>query len=343
MKRVAWEKLVSDRFGAMGKILALVVLTACAEAQPKPIGDLPKLIQTIDLPGVQGRLDHLDLDPVGQRLFLGALENDSLEVIDLVKGQVLKHLGGLGGPQGVAFLPGTNEVLIAGRDTGNLVVLSATTWEEKRRLVFGIEADNLHYLPAAGVVLLGFGNGAVAFIDAKTDQIVGTVPLGGHPEGLQGQAATGRVLVNVPTTGALFAVDLTTHQILAKWSPTGLFSNYPLAVQETRHRGAYYSHFPSQVTLFDTITGATLAQKDAPGDIDDLFFDDLTDRLYLVSGAGRLEFWSVPASGQPTSLGSVETAAGARTGFYNGALHRLYVAAPARNGRVAQILVFQTP
>ena len=46
-----------------------------------------RLVQTIPLPHVKGRIDHLAVDVAGQRLFIAALGNNSLEVID----RVLKH------------------------------------------------------------------------------------------------------------------------------------------------------------------------------------------------------------------------------------------------------------
>src|SRR4030095_16801560 len=42
---------------------------------------LVKLSKTIALPGVSGRIDHLDVDLPGQRLFVAALGNNTVEVI----------------------------------------------------------------------------------------------------------------------------------------------------------------------------------------------------------------------------------------------------------------------
>ena len=42
-----------------------------------------KLETTIPMTDVQGRIDHLSIDLKGQRLFVAALGNNSLEVIDL--------------------------------------------------------------------------------------------------------------------------------------------------------------------------------------------------------------------------------------------------------------------
>ena len=45
-------------------------------------------VQTIRLDGVEGRIDHFGLDAKGKRLFVSALGNDTVKVVDLVAGKV---------------------------------------------------------------------------------------------------------------------------------------------------------------------------------------------------------------------------------------------------------------
>src|SRR5436190_23391545 len=63
-----------------------------------------RLVDSIPLPGVEGRIDHLAADLDGQRLFVAALGNNTLEVLDLAARKVVHRIGGLYEPQGVAFL-----------------------------------------------------------------------------------------------------------------------------------------------------------------------------------------------------------------------------------------------
>src|SRR5215469_11968104 len=48
-----------------------------------------KLVQTIPMPNVKGRIDHMDVDVKGKRLFVAGLENGSLEIVDLDAGSSL--------------------------------------------------------------------------------------------------------------------------------------------------------------------------------------------------------------------------------------------------------------
>ncbi|PYK47052.1 MAG: hypothetical protein DME46_00545 [Verrucomicrobia bacterium] len=63
-----------------------------------------QLKQTISLPGVEGRIDHLDLDAANERLFVCALGNNTVEVLDLRKGERVRTISGLGSPQGLVYI-----------------------------------------------------------------------------------------------------------------------------------------------------------------------------------------------------------------------------------------------
>jgi hypothetical protein len=82
--------------------ILVVAATSLSSAESNEVGI--RLKQTIPLPGVEGRLDHLAFDPAGKRLFLCALGNNSVEVLDLNKGERVHSISGLGAPQGIAFV-----------------------------------------------------------------------------------------------------------------------------------------------------------------------------------------------------------------------------------------------
>src|SRR5215208_3276430 len=101
--------------------LLLIFLTACNNIPhttfetPKLEGGATpmKLIQNIPLQGVEGRIDHLAIDINGQRLFVAALGNNTVEVIDLKSGKRAGTISGLAEPQGVLYLPDSNLLYVA--------------------------------------------------------------------------------------------------------------------------------------------------------------------------------------------------------------------------------------
>src|SRR5919199_2049250 len=67
--------------------------------------------QSIPLPGVEGRIDHMVIDSQGGRLFVATLGNNTVEVIDLTAGKVTDEIKNLKEPQGIAYVPEGNKLL----------------------------------------------------------------------------------------------------------------------------------------------------------------------------------------------------------------------------------------
>ena len=66
----------------------LSLISASAAINAGHGADVAPLIlqQSIPLPGVKGKFDHVAIDLVGQRVFIAAKVNDTLEVVDLKTG-----------------------------------------------------------------------------------------------------------------------------------------------------------------------------------------------------------------------------------------------------------------
>ena len=77
-------------------------------------GQMPlTLVGTIDLPRVEGRIDHLAVDTAAQRLYVAALGNNTVEVLDLKGSSYAKRLPGFREPQGIAVVPDAKLVAVA--------------------------------------------------------------------------------------------------------------------------------------------------------------------------------------------------------------------------------------
>src|SRR5438034_3610516 len=80
--------------------LYLCLLLSIHAAEPLTM----KLTKTIPLPGVKGRFDHFAVDAKGRRLFVAALGNNTLEVVDLAAGKRIQSVRGMSKPTGVLYL-----------------------------------------------------------------------------------------------------------------------------------------------------------------------------------------------------------------------------------------------
>ena len=102
-----------------------------------------KLRQTIPLSGVEGRIDHFAFDPAGERLFVCGLGNNTVEVLDLRKGERVHSITGLGAPQGVAYVPELDRVFVANDKGGICRIYDGKSFQALGELNFEDDADNV--------------------------------------------------------------------------------------------------------------------------------------------------------------------------------------------------------
>ena len=155
------------------------------------------LEKEIALPGVEGRIDHFSVDIPNQRLFVAALENGSVEILDIRRGERTAEIKGLKEPQGVYYDAKTGRIYVATGGDGRLRIYDGKSLALQETLEFGSDADNVRYDQQSGDIWVGYGNGGIGIVNS-TGQNLGSVALGSHPESFQFEQNGDRVYVNVP-------------------------------------------------------------------------------------------------------------------------------------------------
>jgi DNA-binding beta-propeller fold protein YncE len=304
-----------------------------------------KLVQTIPLPGVDGRIDHMAVDAKGRRLYVAALGNDTVEVIDLAAGKPAGTIRGVKKSQGVAYLPDLDRVVVASGGDGACRFYDAATLRPTAEVRGLDDADNVRYDAAAKRVYVGYGEGAggaLAVIDAEKGVKVADVKLAGHPESFRLEEKGPRIFVNVPDAGHVAVVDRDKAAVVATWPVKDAAAFFPLALDEAGHRLLLGCRRPAKLVVLDTEAGKTVATADCAGDADDLFLDAANKRVYVIGGEGAVTVIDRPDADHYAAAGRVRTAAGARTGLFDAAAGRLYVAVPHRGDQAAEVRVFAT-
>ena len=311
------------------------------------------LVQTIPMPGVEGRLDHFALDAKEQRLFLAALGNNTVEVIDLAAGKVIHQITGLKEPQGVAFIPETYEVVVANGDDGSVRFFDTATWALVKSIDLKGDADNVRYDSARHMVYVGYGDGGIAAIHPTTHAVVTTIPLSGHPEAFALETTGSRIFVNEPNSHHVAVLDRSTTAAIGTWELAKGFpdfftasvdrasANFPMAVDETNHRLFIGCRKPSCMLVFDTVNNKPVARIDVSGDTDDIFYDATTKRLYISCGEGYIDVVEQADVDHYRRTVKIPSASGARTSFWIPEQRRLYLAVPHRGSQPCSVLVYQ--
>jgi len=192
-------------------------------------GQSLELVATIPMPSVKGRIDHFAVDAKGQRLFVAALGNDTVEVLDIARNRHEKSLAGFGEPQGLLYLQETQQLYVGNGSSNRLDVLDGRSFKRALRMDKLDDADNLRYDPAAGSVIVGYGTGALRIVDARSGASKGDIALAGHPEAFQVERGGTRIFVNVPTFRQVAVVDRAKGNVVATW-PVSARQNFPMAL-----------------------------------------------------------------------------------------------------------------
>jgi YVTN family beta-propeller protein len=293
----------------------------------------------IPLGQVSGRIDHLGIDLKRQRLFVAELGNNSLGVVDLAAGKVLRTVAGLSEPQGVAYVPFADSVFVANAGDGSVHVLRGDDLAPIGRIELGEDADNVRVDTQRNRVLVGYGNGALAVIDPATRTKAADIRLKGHPESFQIDETGTKVFVNVPDARDIEVADLAsdTNRSL----PTrDAGSNFPMAIDGEAHRVLVVFRSPPTLMALSSQDGRIVAKIETCGDADDVFVDPKRHRVYVSCGEGVVDVFE-QREAEYRRLARVPTVSGARTSLFVPDLDRLFVAVRARSNEPAAIWVFR--
>lgn len=316
-------------------VLTLVVsLVIPIATQTVPL----RLIATIALPNVAGRIDHAAFDPATQRLFVAALGNDTVEVVDTATSTHLRSLTGFHEPQGLAVAPDITGVAIANGDSGTLQLLDTQSLAVRWTAQIGGDADNVRYDPARKRFMVAALGGLFA-VDPSNGAVTNRIAFMGHPESFQLETKGSRIYANLPGASKIIATDRATWAVVAPWDAGTCGANYPMVLDEAASRLFIGCRRPASVAVFDTSSGRPVRSFETVGDTDDMFLDSERSRLYVIGGEGAIDVFTREGDAL-RPLARVATRSGARTGLWVASQSRLYVAVPARDGAGAEVRVF---
>ena len=174
--------------------------------------------RTIELPNVEGRIDHMSIDLKSEKLFIAALGNGSVEIIDLNSGKDIHSINGLKEPQGVFYYVKNNLLFVASGGDGTCKVFNGTNFNLIKTIQLGEDADNVRYDKKKDIVFVGFGSGGIAAIDPVKVKLLYKIDLPAHPESFQIDEKNGKIFVNVPDAEQMELIDIEKKSIVKKFN-----------------------------------------------------------------------------------------------------------------------------
>lgn len=323
--------------------LVLVLGAQIAAAQQTP----PlRLIQTVPLPNVHGRIDHFDFDLTGQRLFMSALGNNTLEIFDLRSSKVIQAIHGLREPQGVTYVPRSNRIFVANGDDGTCRIFDGGTYKLLKTVQLSSDADDTRYDSATNQVFVGYGDGSkagIAILDGTNGDLIGTISLPDHPESFQLEENGPKIFVNIPSANNIIDVlDRNTRKIVATWKLGGAQDNFPMALDDADHRLFVTCRTPAEVLILDTESGKIIARIPSVTHADDTWYDSENKRAYVSGGGGFVTVIEQQDADHYRRIAQLKTADGGRTSCLVPQLNRFYLGVWGQRGQPEELRVYQT-
>jgi hypothetical protein len=298
------------------------------------------LLYTITLPNVQGGFNHMSVDPGQQRLFAAAPTNGTIETVDLITGKALRSLQGER-PAAVRFAPEFNQ-LYATRGQ-SVYIYDGKALDQTAKVNLDSSLDELQYDPRAKQLYVGVmaaDKTAIAILSVPDGKLLGEIKLHGKPQGFIIEQKGKRIFTNIPALRQIAVMDRESRTLLEPWSLAGTQGNYPIDLDEERHRLFVGCRQPARMVVFDTASGKPVANIDISGDTDDLFYDPARKRVYVSSGDGSIDVIDQRDADHYQSRGRIPTVAGARTSTLSAALNVFCLGVPRRGSEPAEIRVF---
>jgi DNA-binding beta-propeller fold protein YncE len=338
-------KRICGSYLAAALILPLASSVGAQKSSPAEENTPLILTTQVPLPGVHGRFDHFAFDPVEPgRIFISALGNNSVEVINLVEGTEVHRITGIPEPQGVTYAPGLNKIFVGSRK-GKLYIYDGATYNLITSISYNADVDNLRYDVASKRVYAGYGDGdkaAIGMIDATTNKRLNEeYKTGAHPESFQLETSGTRIYVNLEDLKQIGVIDRTTKKMSIWPLPDQFEENFPMALDEPDHRLFIVTRTPPRLVVFNTNSGKVVATLPCVADVDDLYYDSNHKRVYIPGGQGFIDIFQQKDPDHFEHLAKIPTVIGARTAGYaktgKKGSDRLYLAVPATPGKDAAV------
>ena len=265
-------------------ILAALTVPAFAIAADAPAQSFYHLESATTLKGKSPDWDYVALDATRPLLFIGR-RGDGAAVFDLTKKQVVKTLEESEGAGAIRLVPEFDLGYTANED-GSATMFKLSTLKTIKRVPFGKDSDSVFYDPKSKQLVFTMGDShALAFMDAKTGAVTGTLAVDANK--LDGSAADGQgnMFVAVRDKNKVIKVDVAQRKLLAEYptdgcvQPTGL--DYDAASK--RIFVGCRSEKPVLAVL-DGTSGKVVTTLPIGHGVDGVVFDAATHEIYTSNG-----------------------------------------------------------
>ncbi|MCX6258009.1 MAG: YncE family protein [Bacteroidia bacterium] len=269
-----------------------------------------------------GSWDYLTIDDSTHHLFIS--HGNIVQVLDVKTGKVLGFIPDTKGVHGIALARDLDKGFISnGRDTSVTVIdLKKLTIIEKVK-VTGNNPDAILYDIFTHRIFTFNGRSSNATVlDARTDKVIGTIPLEGKPE-FAVSDGHGKVYVNIEDKSKLCLIDPQTMKVEQSWPLAPGDGPSGLALDDKTHR--LFSVCDKLMVVVDALTGKVITTLPIGDRVDGVAFDPGEKCAYSSNGDGTMTVVQEENENTFKVLENVKTQKGARTITLDKSTHKIYL------------------
>jgi phosphate transport system substrate-binding protein len=327
-----------------------------AESDPRaPVDEHPalELVRKIPVPQMTGTWDHLTVDPVTDRLFLSAQDQQMVYVVPL-KGQasIQRITEGFDRPQGELYVPAVDRLVVTNGRSARVSLIDGRDLRPAAALTVSAGADMIAFDPAHEVLYVESGGtdshrgaGWLAVIDPRSGRLTGKVTTDYRAAALVMAQHSPRLYVAIPALDEVAVVDTDKRSIVSRWKVPGRPASMALDEASGRLFVATRTFSgdprPPVLSVLDTEDGRlllTLPSKDAT---ENMYWDAPHRLIYTSSLEGFVQAYRERDADHYDLVATVSTVPHAGTSQLVPGLDELCVAAPPQAGQPGAVWVFR--
>src|ERR1044072_452007 len=213
--------------------------TAESKSEVAP-GNLPlRVLADVPLSGGATRFDYQSFDSNSGRLYIAHLGSDLMTVFDVNKQAVVGDVKDLKRVHGVLAVPELHRVYASATGSNELAVIDDQSLSIVARVPAGDYPDGIAYATKVNKIYVSDLHGKTdTVIDAKTNQRLTTILLGGGAGNSQYDSVGDRIFVTVDGRQQLAEIDPNSDQVVARYPLTGCKGSHGLLIDD-EHRLAF--------------------------------------------------------------------------------------------------------
>lgn len=258
----------------------------------RPAADKPeimRLVADVPLPGPASRFDYQSFDPSDGRLYIAHMNADQLIVFDTKKREVVAALDGFNRVHGVLAVPELGRIYAS--VTGDHQVAAVDRSSLKKITQFGDikYPDGLAYAKSVNRVFVSDEHGnADVVIDAESNTVTSTIPLGGGAGNTVYDPVSDKIFVAVHGKNEIVVIDPLKAKIKARTELTWLEDPHGIALDSENQLAFVAGAGNNKIVTVDLRTMQFGPPLLVGRDPDVLAFDNGSKRLYVAAESGHI-------------------------------------------------------